>query len=238
MAELTLNAGDRPWIGEARAGALTILPAVVAAVPFGLLLGALAARKGLSALEVALMSGTVFAGAAQFVAVDLWRNPVPVAALLLATAMVNVRHLLMGAALRPHVRGFPPGTAYAGLFLMADEVWALALSRAVDRPLTLAFWFGLGGALYPAWIASTTAGAVFGAALDDPARFGLDFAFVAIFIGLLRGLWRGRSSALPWVGAAAAAVIVHALVPGAWYVAAGGLTGLALGALRPAETRP
>ena len=54
---------------EFRAGAVAILPAAIAVIPFGLLLGALAARKGLSALEVALMSALMFAGSSQFVAV-------------------------------------------------------------------------------------------------------------------------------------------------------------------------
>src|SRR3546814_9209297 len=60
--------------GEFAAGAFTILPLLVAVAPFGLLLGTLAAQKGLSPLETALMGATVFAGASQFVAVEIWRS--------------------------------------------------------------------------------------------------------------------------------------------------------------------
>ena len=57
------------WKDEARAGLNDIWPAALAAVPIGLLFGALAAGKGLSPLEVFLMSVLVFAGGAQFAAV-------------------------------------------------------------------------------------------------------------------------------------------------------------------------
>ncbi|MGD9744094.1 MAG: AzlC family ABC transporter permease, partial [Dongiaceae bacterium] len=59
-------------------GAWHMLPLLVGVIPFGLILGALAAEKGFGPLEMALMSATVFAGASQFVAVELWNEPLPV----------------------------------------------------------------------------------------------------------------------------------------------------------------
>src|SRR3546814_14235565 len=89
------------------------------------------------------MGATVFAGASQFVAVEIWTTP-PAVALLTATAlMVNLRHVLMGAAMAPHVRGWSRGATYGGLFFMADEIWAFALRRGAERPLTPAYYFGL-----------------------------------------------------------------------------------------------
>src|SRR3546814_11709005 len=79
------------------------------------------------------MGATVFAGASQFVAVEIWTTP-PAVALLAATAlMVNLRHVLMGAALAPHLRGWSRGATYGGLFFMADEIWAFALQRGAKR---------------------------------------------------------------------------------------------------------
>ncbi len=69
------------WKDEARAGLNDIWPAALAAVPIGLLFGALAAGKGLSPFEVFLMSVLVFAGGAQFAAVELWTHPAPLFAL-------------------------------------------------------------------------------------------------------------------------------------------------------------
>ena len=83
------------WL-EFRRGVVDILPVVTAALPIGLLFGTLAAAKGITPVEAMVMSATVFAGAAQFVAVDLWTNPAPVLLLTLTVFLVNIRHIMMG----------------------------------------------------------------------------------------------------------------------------------------------
>jgi predicted branched-subunit amino acid permease len=106
---------------EARTGFVAILPILVAAAPFGILIGAMAAQKGLLPWQAALMSASVFAGAAQFIAIDMWTSPVPILALALATLVVNLRHVLMGASLARHMHSFGPVAAPVALFLMTDE---------------------------------------------------------------------------------------------------------------------
>src|SRR3546814_9212062 len=103
------------------------------------------------------------------------------------------------------------------------EIWAFALRRGAERPLTPAYYFGLSLPLYLGWIATTTLGAIFGGVLQDPARYGLDFAFTAVFLTLLVSLWKGKRTFYPWAAAALAAVAGHALLPGVWYIALGGL---------------
>ena len=79
-------------------GAVQILPIALVDVPFAIVLGVLARQAGLSTAEITLMSMLVFAGASQLIAVGLWAFPVPVLTIVLTTLIVNVRHLLMGAA--------------------------------------------------------------------------------------------------------------------------------------------
>ena len=50
------------WKAEFRAGVVAIAPIIVAAIPIGLVFGAVAVSKGLSSLEATLMSALVFAG--------------------------------------------------------------------------------------------------------------------------------------------------------------------------------
>jgi len=92
---------------EFRSGALAIAPLAAAATPFGLILGAEAARHGLEPAEAALMSATVFAGGAQFVAVGLWQRPAPVETLTLAVFLVNLRHVLLSASIVRKMALFP-----------------------------------------------------------------------------------------------------------------------------------
>jgi predicted branched-subunit amino acid permease len=87
--------------------------------------------------------------------------------------------------------------------------------------------------MFASWTVSSLVGRTLGGALESPARWGLDFAFTAVFLALLAGLWRGRKSdLLPWVAAAAVAVAAHLVLPGQWYVLLGGLAGSLVGAAR------
>jgi 4-azaleucine resistance transporter AzlC len=208
-------------------GLRDIAPVVVAAFPIGLLFGALAAAKGLSVAEVTLMSAAVFAGAAQFAAVELWSYPVPVAAIVFSTLLVNARHVLMGASLAPKLRGFTPLQRSLGLFFLTDESWALAERRALRQPITPAYWFACAGLLPASWVGASALGAAAGALLGDPARFGAEFAFTALFIGLIAGFNRGRITAATVAASGAAAALAYVSIGPPWHVLAGPFAGIA-----------
>lgn len=212
---------------DVRRGLSDIWPAAVAAAPIGLLFGAVAAGKGLSPLEVFLMSAMVFAGGAQFAAIELWAQPAPVAALVFSTLLINARHVLMGASLAPKLTGFSRGQKLLGLYYMADENWALAEKRARTHRLTPAYWFAMVVPFVLGWLTSSTLGAVIGAVLGDPKRLGADFAFTALFIALVAAFWKGRVTF--WTAAAAgiASAVTYRLAGPPWHVATGALAGLA-----------
>src|SRR5215203_5775629 len=155
---------------EAHDGLRDIAPVMIAAAPIGGLFGAISASKGLSLAEVALMSTLVFAGGAQFAAIEMWSYPVPVAAILFSTPLVNVRHVLMGASLAPKTRGFSFAQRHLGFFFLTDEAWALAERRALAKSVTPAYWFACAATLASVWIGASILGAVVGAFLGDPKR--------------------------------------------------------------------
>lgn len=233
---------SRPPSGwtEFRRGVVAMAPALLGLVPFALVLGAEAARKGLSPLEVLLLCGMNFAGGSEFVAVELWNNPVPFLLIVGMTLLVNSRHLLMGAALAPHLRHLPKRKALVALFFMADEVWAFGIQEARRRgglsaQINLPYYAGLAAALYLTWISMTVTGALVGPLFGDPTKYGFDMAFPAVFLVLLRGLWTGYRAAAPWLVSLVAAASVHLLVPGAWYVLSGTLAGLAVAYIWPVQ---
>lgn len=213
-------------LDDARLGFSDIWPAMVAAIPVGLLLGALAAGKGLSPLEVFLMGAFVFAGGAQFAAVELWTNPAPVWALVFSTLLINARHVLMSASVVPKLNGFSTFQKLLGLYYMADENWALAEKRARSRALSPAYWFGMVVPFVCCWLTTTTLGAIVGAAFGDPKRLGADFAFTALFIALTASFWKGRVTFWTVAAAGAASALTYKLVGAPWHVAAGAICGL------------
>jgi len=211
-----------------RQGFLAGVPVALGVAGYGVVFGVVASRAGLSVPEAALMSATVLAGAAQLVAVELWANPIPAVAIVTTTAVVNLRYVLMGAALRPWFRQLTPGQAYASVFFFADENWALTMASFRNGDTRGAFLLGSGVVLWLLWIAATVVGATAGDLVGDPAQYGLDFAVTAIFLTLAAGFWQGRESLRPWIAAATVAVAANTLVPGQWYIIGGALAGAAV----------
>lgn len=219
------------WRG-ALAGARACLPIALGAGVYGIVFGILARQTGLSLAEAMLMSTIVFAGASQLVALGLWVTPLPIGALILTTLIVNLRHLLMGASLHPWLSRLPSGRVYASLFFMTDESWALTLGALNDGMEDGAFLLGSGLTVFIFWGAATALGELASGLVSNPAQWGLDFAFTAVFLALLVGLWRGRAELLPWIVAAVVAVAAQHWLPGKWYILLGGLAGSLIGALR------
>jgi len=197
----------------------------VAYVPIGLLWGTLAAAKGISPLEALMMSVIVFAGSAQFVAVDMWTDPVPVLLLTFTALIINVRHVLMSASLSRHVEAIPRAWHPLVAYFLVDESWALAERRVLETPLTLAYYLGITVPLAATWWISTGIGAMLGRALGDPTALGLDFAFSAMFIAILMGFWKGPSTAGVLAMSGAVAAGTYLAVDGPWYIVTGGIAG-------------
>src|SRR5215204_5873907 len=79
-------------------GARLTLPLLPGTVVMAAAIGTLAAQKGLSLLETTLMSGLVFAGASQLVALELWSPRFTLGGLVtvaVVTASANLRYLLI-----------------------------------------------------------------------------------------------------------------------------------------------
>lgn len=204
-------------------GYVKCIPLALGVAGYGVVFGVLARRAGLSVAETTLMSATVLAGAAQLIAVDLWSSPLPVAAILVTTAVVNLRYVLMGAALRPWFKYLSPLQAYGSVFFTADENWALTIHELRSGSRRGAFLLGSGLAIWTFWVTATIAGATAGGIIGDPARYGLDFVLTAVFLTLAVGLWNGTETIGPWAVAAAVAVASAHWLPGRWYVLFGGI---------------
>jgi predicted branched-subunit amino acid permease len=233
---MTASTSTGSGTGQFFLGVRMFVPLAISIAAYGLVWGVLAGQAGLSVVEVLLMSGLVFAGASQFVALDIWTpGELPVLAIILAVGIVNLRMMLMTATLRPLARHLPRWRAVLAMGLVADENWAMTMGEMARGRGSLAYLLGGGVVSYAAWLLSTLVGRLAGAAIDDPARYGLDFAFTATFLALLFGMWKGRGDLIPWVVAALAAILTSSLVAGHWHIVVGGIAGSLAGALR--ETR-
>jgi 4-azaleucine resistance transporter AzlC len=213
-------------VTEFREAVIVSLPAIAAAAPFAILLGALATDKGLSTLETALMSALVFAGSAQFIALDTWQSPPAWLAIAFGTLVVNLRHAFMSASVLRRMDTFPRWLRPVSMFFLADEIWAFAEARAARQRLTPAFYAGLVVFFYANWVVATAIGTLAGRLISDPKAYGFDFAFIAIFIGLIMGFRQRRGFGATILTSAVVATAVHLVHPGPMSIAIGALAGI------------
>ncbi|UDY35096.1 AzlC family ABC transporter permease [Dermatobacter hominis] len=203
------------------------LSVAVAIGVFGVVYGATAAPQ-LGTATTVLSSALVFSGAGQFSMVALLAAGAGPLAALGATVPLALRHLPLGAVLRPHLTAGPARRAALSWFLI-DETTGLALARPdrVERTLTVA-----GGLAYGAWVVGTAAG-VGGAALPavEPLAGAL---FPVLFIGLAAVTSAGADGAGRAVLAGVAALVLLVLWPGAGVL---GAIAVAVGVALPGATR-
>lgn len=212
-------------IESVQRGAIANVSLAVSVMTYGAVLGVLSGQQGVTWAEMMAMNIFLFAGSAQFVMVEMWSTPVPVAEIVIAVLIINLRYLLIGASLQPVFKGYSLRAKAAMMHMVADENWAVTMAEHRTRGTDPFFLLGGGLLLGAAWSGSTIVGNILGGFVVEPEQYGLDFAFVAVFAALSLSLWRGRSDLLPWATAALLAVLGNQFLPGKWYIVIGGLGG-------------
>ncbi len=215
------------------AGIRATIPLLIGTTPFGLIFGALAVNSGLSAGAAAAMSAFVFAGSSQFIAAKLFGSDASLWVIVLTTLVVNLRHSLYSATLAPHMKHLPQRWLVPLGFWLTDESFLVVDKRyrSSDRsPFKHWFFLGSATAMYANWQLWTWIGILAGQRLPNPAGWGLDFALIVTFIGMLVPDLRSRPFAASALSAAITALLLAGL-PNRLGLMAATLTGVATGML-------
>lgn len=170
------------------AGCRDTTPMLIGAAPFGVIFGSLAAGSAFAAWQGQLMSLSVFAGSSQFIALGLSAGHAGMLVILLATFIVNLRHMLYAATLLPHVAHLPARWRWALGLLLTDETFAVVNGyhhKHTDATQGHWYFLGSGCAMYANWQLWTLVGLTFGVAFPRLQSLGLDFAMVATFISIV-----------------------------------------------------
>lgn len=169
-------------------GARDTLPLVIAAMPFGIVYGALAHAQGLPDWVIAGISLLVFAGSAQFIAITLVAAGATLPVIVMTVFLVNLRHLLYAITLVPRVRRYHHWLRLPMAFTLTDETFAVVFNRiAQDRTAAHFAHYYLGSAalMYGNWQLCTWVGLIAGDRFPALTHFGLDIAMVVAFIGIV-----------------------------------------------------
>lgn len=176
-------------------GVKDTLPLMLGALPFAIIFGALGISSGLTPEAVMGLSVFVFAGSAQFIAAGLFAQSVGVGLIILTTLIVNLRHTLYAASLGPYMKDLSQKWLLPLGFWLTDETYAVVVTRYAQKDHSPhKHWYHLGSsvAMYINWQLWTLAGLIAGTQLDGLADWGLDFAMVVTFIGLVVPLIKTR----------------------------------------------
>ena len=170
-----------------RAAVVDTLPTVFGYLGIATAFGVIVRASGFSTITVILMSVIIYAGSAQFTTVSMLAAGSPIASIVFATFMVNSRMILMSTTVAPYFKKDSLGKVMLIGTLLTDESFALAMNKLNYTNGKMNFsWFNTENIIsYSTWVIATMIGALLGNFIEDPKKLGLDFANVAMFIGLL-----------------------------------------------------
>ncbi len=168
---------------ELKEGIKAGLPIVVGYIPIAMSFGILAKTVGLSMIDSFLFSAIVFAGASQFMALNLLVAGVGAGEIILTTLLVNFRHFLMSASLATKITKDMKKWIPLIAFGVTDESFSVASFK--EGNLTKQFIIALQLLSYSAWVLGTVLGYGVGELLPPDITGSMGIALYAMFIAIL-----------------------------------------------------
>lgn len=166
-------------------GALAMLPITPGIIPFGLVMGTVAADAGLSMFQTVAMNFIVFAGAAQLAAIELMLNQVETVVVIITGLVINLRFMLYSASLATKFAN--ESILYKAIvsYTITDQSYtSLAANehklKASDK---LLFYLGTSLVMIIVWQSSVVLGFIFGN--FAPESISLDYAVPLSFVALV-----------------------------------------------------
>jgi 4-azaleucine resistance transporter AzlC len=166
---------------DVRAALRDTIPVAMGYLPLGTAYGLLLADSGLAWWWAPASSVLIFAGAMQFLSVGLLTAHVSLTEIVVATLVVNFRHIFYGLSFPMRLLRTLPSRVY-GVFALTDETYSLLAGKADEnisgRRVTLIQMFSQGY-----WILGSAVGALGSMALPESIA-GNDFSLTALFLVL------------------------------------------------------
>ena len=170
-------------ISELRQGMMASLPIFIGYIPVAVTFGLLAKSTGVTLIEAFLFSALVFAGASQFMALQLIQFGVSPMQIVTVTFIMNFRHFLMSSYLSTifpiNDRSWLPLISFG----VTDESFAYFSTQKQNRRSH--FIMGLQYSAYVSWVGGTVIGYLFGAIIPRTLQASMGLALYALFIALL-----------------------------------------------------
>jgi 4-azaleucine resistance transporter AzlC len=159
------------------------IPIVMGYIPVAIAFGVLSKTIGISMLETFLFSAFVFAGASQFMALNLIALGVGAGEIILATFLVNFRHFIMSASLVTKISKDLKKYFPLMAFWNTDEVFSVLSFE--KKELTKEFILGVQFSAYAAWVLGSLVGYVLGGIMPEILSASMGISLYALFVAIL-----------------------------------------------------
>lgn len=166
------------------AGLRAGVPIILGFIPVGIAFAIMAGQAGFSGGETVLMSATVLAGASQMMAVGMYAQGAALITIIVATFVLNLRHLIMSTCVMNGMRSAPVGIRLLGAFGVTDETFAMFTTMREGHS-NGPFFLGLAACAYGSWVGGTAMGVVAANLLPDILSASLGISLYAMFIAIL-----------------------------------------------------
>lgn len=163
-------------------------PIVLGYIPVAITYGVLASQSGMTLLELTLMSALVYAGASQFMGVNMIVASASAVEIIIATFVLNFRHFIMSLSFMNDIRDRVSLKGRFGLSIgLTDEAFAVSsLNKEEAEGEKGVFFFAtIYIAAYLSWVIGSFVGGLLGEIIPDQLSQSMGVALYAMFIGLL-----------------------------------------------------
>ena len=199
---------------------VTTLPVMAGYLFLGTGFGMLLQSKGYGFLWAVAMSGFIYAGSMQYLAIDLLCGGASLITAAITTLMVNTRHLFYGISMIDAYQDTGIYKPYL-IFALTDETYSLNCGGApedVKNPKLYYFLVSLFNQCY--WVTGSALGVLVGTLLPVSME-GIDFALTALFVTVFVEQWKSTQDHLPaLIGVVCSLVCVIAFGPGSFLIPA------------------
>ena len=212
-------------------------PVMLSYVAVGLACGVLADQAGMNGLECFLLSATYLSGSGQFMISNLWLQGTPIASLAISVCAVSSRFALYSASLAPALARFSKRESLAIASTYTEEAYGITLGKLAEgNTWSFRHAFTLDIILLLTWSVSVATGAVIGSAANIPTAVA-SFAMTGLFIYLLSGQLKDRTSIVVALAAALSVFLAKSAGAAGAAVPIAALVGVAAGLIAAAARR-
>lgn len=160
------------------------VPVILGFIPVGIAYAIMARQAGFTISETIGMSVAVFAGASQMMAVGMYEQGAAIITMIIATFIINIRHLIMSTCVVNRIRGEKTLLKLLAVFGVTDESFAIFTTEDENKCTVYSF-FGLITVTYTSWIIGSAIGAITSDFLPSIITASLGIALYAMFLGIL-----------------------------------------------------